>query len=88
MLFWKNSIKLDVVDSHKYYIDVIINRNSEDEWRFTGFYGEPKIAKHDEAGLWKKKYGPWIAQTNLNTSFGELAKIRSQPSVIWGLQRM
>ena len=44
----------DVVDSHKYYIDVIINRNSEYEWTFTRFYGELKIDKQDEAGLWKK----------------------------------
>ena len=42
------------MDSHKYYIDVIINRNSEYEWTFTRFYGELKIAKQDEVGLWKK----------------------------------
>lgn len=33
VLFWKIFVKLDVVDSHRYHIDVIINRNSEDEWR-------------------------------------------------------
>ena len=26
VLFWKNSVNLTVVDSHKYYINVIINK--------------------------------------------------------------
>ena len=29
VLFWKNSINIDVVDSHRYYIDMIINGNTE-----------------------------------------------------------
>lgn len=52
VLFWKNSVKLEVVDSHRYYIDAIINRNMEDEWRFTEFYGEPKTTRRGEA--WEK----------------------------------
>ena len=52
VLFWKNSINIDVVDSHRYYIDMIINRNTENAWRFTGFYGEPEIHRTSEA--WSK----------------------------------
>ena len=52
VLFWKNSINIDVVDSHRYYTDMIINRNTENAWRFTGFYGEPEIHRTSEA--WSK----------------------------------
>lgn len=49
VLIWKNCIKLDVVDSHKYYNNAIINKKSDDEWRFTSFHGEPETTKRDEA---------------------------------------
>ena len=52
VLFWKNSINLKVVGSHRYYIDAVINKNERDEWRFIGFYGEPDAAKRNEA--WAK----------------------------------
>ena len=52
MLFWKNSINIDVVDSHRYYIVTIINGNTENAWRFTGFYGEPETHRRSEA--WSK----------------------------------
>ena len=32
VLFWKNSINIDVVDSHRYFIDTIINENTENAW--------------------------------------------------------
>ena len=49
VLFWKNSMNLTVVDSHRYYINVIINKSGNDEWRFTGFYGELNSSKRNEA---------------------------------------
>ncbi|KAL4605197.1 hypothetical protein ACB092_09G011500 [Castanea dentata] len=52
VLFWKNSINLKVVDSHRYYIDAVINKNGKDEWRFIGFYGELDTSKRNEA--WAK----------------------------------
>ena len=45
VLFWKNTVNLTVVDSHRYYINTIINGNSENEWRFIGFYGEPETVR-------------------------------------------
>ena len=36
VLFWKSTVNLTVVDSHRYYIDTIINGNSKNEWRFIG----------------------------------------------------
>ena len=39
-LFWKSSINLLVEDSSKYFIDTIIDKNTDNAWRFTGFYEE------------------------------------------------
>ena len=65
VLFWKNSINIDVVDSYRYFIDMIINGNSDNAWQFTGFYGEPETHKRSE--VWSKLRSlknrmniPWI----------------------------
>lgn len=75
-MFWKNSIKLDVVDSHRYYIDEIINGYKEDEWRYIGFYGEPETARRNEA--WEKlrmlnqsKNKPWLCVGDFNKIIGQ-----------------
>jgi len=49
VLFWKSSTNLIVIESSKYYIDAIIDKNSDNEWRFTSFYGEPEIARKCES---------------------------------------
>ena len=49
VLFLKSSINLTVEDSSKYYIDVRIDKNTVQEWRFTGFYGELETAKRSNA---------------------------------------
>lgn len=53
-LFWKSSINLLVEDSSKYFIDTIIDKNIDNAWRFTGFYGEPFTSRCYEAwdALW------------------------------------
>ena len=70
-LFWKSSINIEVVDSHRYYIDTIINGNTEDAWRFTGFYGKPETHRRSEA--WNKLRSlnarmniPWICGGDFN----------------------
>ena len=71
VLFWKNFINIEVVDSHMYFIDTIINRNTENAWHFTGFYGEPKTHRNNEA--WSKLRSlkarmnmPWICGGDFN----------------------
>ena len=39
VLYWKASINLTVEGSNRYYIDAVIDKNTKNEWRFTGFYG-------------------------------------------------
>ena len=48
-LFWKSSINLTVVGSSKYYIDVVIDKDSNNEWHLTSFYGEPETTRRIEA---------------------------------------
>ena len=71
VLFWKISINIEVVDSHKYFIDTIINGNTEDACRFTGFYEEPETHRRSEA--WSKLSSlnarlsiPWICGGDFN----------------------
>ena len=45
VLFLKSMVNLLVVDLSKYYIDALINKDTEEEWRFTGFYGELETCK-------------------------------------------
>ena len=42
VLFWRDSMDVTVEGLGRNYIDAIINKNKQDEWRFTGFYGEPE----------------------------------------------
>ena len=48
VLFWKEELKLEVQTFSKNHIDTVINKNSEEEWRFTGFYGEADTQKRHE----------------------------------------
>ena len=52
VLFWKSSVNLKIKGSHKYYIDAVIDKHISDQWRFTGFYGEPETTKRSET--WNK----------------------------------
>lgn len=49
MLFWKDSIKLNVETSSKNHIDSIIGKESADAWQFTSFYGELVTHKRFES---------------------------------------
>ena len=49
LLFWKSSVNLTVEGLSKYFTDSYIDKNTENAWCFTGFYGEPNIAKQWEA---------------------------------------
>ena len=52
VLYWRSSINLSIESLDKYYIDAVINKGHESEWRLTGFYGEPETAGRSEA--WEK----------------------------------
>ena len=71
VLYWKASINLTVEGSDRYYIDAVIDKNSENEWRLTGFYGEPDIARRHEAraklkALNSQPEKPWLCYRDFN----------------------
>ena len=80
VLFCKNSVNLTVVESHKYYIDAVINKNGDNEWRFTGFYGEPDSSRRNKA--WAKLRSlnssqniPWLCAGDFNEIIRQEEKI-------------
>ncbi|XP_075633948.1 uncharacterized protein LOC142606496 [Castanea sativa] len=71
VLFWKKDAHVTVEDSHRFFIDVTLNKNKESEWRFTGFYGEPETHRRMEAwnklrGLNNKEGNPWLCAGDFN----------------------
>ena len=48
-IFWKEDFDLNIVTFSKNHIDTIVNKSKDDEWRFTGFYGEPDTQNRHEA---------------------------------------
>ncbi|XP_050259116.1 uncharacterized protein LOC126704130 [Quercus robur] len=70
-LYWKNSFDVHVDSFSKYHIDSIINKGSDEAWRFTGFYGEPATHKRIEAWnklrlLNNKHELPWLCAGDFN----------------------
>ena len=70
-LYWKNSIDVHVDSFSEYHIDSIIDKGSDEVWRFIGFYGELVIRKRIEA--WNKlrllntKHNlPWLCTGDFN----------------------
>ena len=71
VLFWRDTMAVTVEGSDKYHIDVIINKNTDSAWRFTGFYGEPETKKRPESWnllrrLNRKFQIPWLCAGDFN----------------------
>ena len=85
VLYWKVSINLMVEDSDRYYIDAMIDKNKENEWRLMGFYGEPNTARRHEAwdklrALNSQQEKPWLC-------FGDFNEIIKQDEKLRGSRR-
>ena len=71
VLYWRSSINLSIESLDKYYIDAVINKGHESEWRLTGFYGEPETARRSEAwekirNLSSRRERPWLRCGDFN----------------------
>ena len=71
-----------VIGLCKYYIDAIVNKGTDNEWRLTGFYGEPETARRVEA--WEKlRYLnslsdiPWLCFRDFNEIIRQDEKVGS-----------
>ena len=49
VIFWKKDFDLNIETFSKNHIDTIVNKSKDDEWRFTGSYGEPNTQNRHEA---------------------------------------
>ena len=86
-MFWKEGCNLSLDTYSPNHIDVIINKGKVDEWRFTGFYGEPDTRIRDES--WEKlrrlknKFNlPWLCAGDFNEILKAEEKLggRSRPT--------
>lgn len=50
VLYWKNSVVIEVLAKSKNFIDVKVGTNVDEAWHLTGYYGEPK---------WEDKHLSW-----------------------------
>ena len=71
VLFSKKGFKIDVESSSLNHVNVLINKNKEDGWRFTGFYGEPLTQRRMELwNLLRNLQGrfsvPWLCACDFN----------------------
>ena len=71
VLFWRSTINLTIEGLDKNFIDAIIDKGLESEWRLTDFYGEPETARRFEA--WDKlrrlnsnSERPWLCCGDFN----------------------
>ena len=70
-IFWKEGFPLDIETFSINHIDTTINKNKENEWRFTGFYGEPETHKRHESwaklrSLKNRGSSPWLCAGDFN----------------------
>ena len=71
VVFWKHDVDLSVDTYSLNHIDMIINQGKEDEWRFTGFYGELEMKNHHVSWTTLRRLNsrylmPWICAGDFN----------------------
>ena len=69
VIFWKATINLTIEESNKSYIDAFIDKNLENEWRLTGFYGKLEIATLQKRLLFAMKLFRRLQKAIVKTSF-------------------
>ena len=57
LLFWRRPVSIQLRDKDKNFIDVTVGDGTDEVWRFTGFYGEPK---------WEDKHLWWSCLRHLH----------------------
>ena len=70
-IFWKKDVDFSLGTFSPNHIDAILNKGKEDEWRFTGFYGEPNTSNHHLSWLCLRRIKtrnsiPWLCAGDFN----------------------
>lgn len=73
-------MEIDTESSSVNHIDVIVNKNSGESWRFTRFYGEPETHKRQESwDLLRRLHGqnslPWLCARDFNEIIKQSEKL-------------
>ena len=71
LIFWKEDFNLSIETFSPSHIDSTINKNKENEWRFTTFYGELDTRFRHESwtklrNLKNHSNSPWICAGDFN----------------------
>ena len=71
VIFWKKEIDFSLGTFFPNHIDGIVNNAMEDEWTFTGFYGESKTENHHLSWsclrrLRSRNSNPWLCTGDFN----------------------
>ena len=71
VIFWKKNVDFSLGTFSPNHIDGILNKGKEDEWRFTGFYGEPETQNHHLSWtclrrLKNRNSIPWLCAGDFN----------------------
>ena len=71
VIFWKKDVDFSLGTFSVNHIDGILNKGKENEWRFTGFYGEPEIQNHHLSWtclrrLKNRNAIPWLCAGDFN----------------------
>ena len=92
VIYWKEEFDLTIETFSKNHIDATIKKkNKTEEWRFTGFYGEPDTQLRHEAwarlrSLKNRSVAPWICAGNFNEVAKQAKKLGGRTRPHWQMQ--
>ena len=83
-LFWKKSVRIDVVSASPNHIDAIVGEAVNKQWRFTGVYGFADIVRKHETwsllcDLYRQFSLPWLCVGDFNEILWSHEKIGLSP---------
>ena len=82
-IFWKKDVDFSLGTFSPNHIDDILNKGKEDEWRFTGFYGELNTSNHHLSWsclhrLKTRNSIPWLCAGDFNEIVRSHKKLRGR----------
>jgi hypothetical protein len=85
---WQANLSIVIKSYSKYHIDVLITEADGRLWRFTGFYGEPKLAERKESWcllrfLCNENDLPWLCSGDFNETLHNHEQIGGNERQEW-----